>query len=130
MDGNAARGRLQHNPFFVLGVPANATRAEVEREGTKLLGMLELGLASAATYQTPVGPMKRTADDVREAMAALRDPERRLAHELWAQVPTRDAAERDAAEASAVADAARTTRSPRLRRWPDALRALGFGARR
>ena len=129
MDGNAARRRFEHNPFFVLGLPVTATRAEVEREGTKLLGMLELGLSSATTFATPMGRMPRTAEDVRAAMAELRDPDKRLAHELWAQVSPLDASEVEPDHASA-GTCDETSVAPGARRWPDALRALGFGARR
>ena len=76
---------IADNPFFVLGVPADASRIEVEREAQKLLGMLELGFAEARTYPTPIGPRERTAEMVRAAVAALRDPYRRLVAELWAR---------------------------------------------
>jgi hypothetical protein len=76
---------IQDNPFFVLGVSPDASRIEIEREAQKLLGMLELGFADAATYATPVGPQPRTAEAVRAAVAALRDPYRRLVAELWAR---------------------------------------------
>ncbi len=83
-----ASGRSLHdNPFFVLGMSPERSRAEIEREGAKLLGMLELGLRSAQTYETPVGAGTRTAESVRAALAELRDPERRLLHELWASAP-------------------------------------------
>src|SRR5215831_7447598 len=52
---------LADNPFFVLGVAAEASRIEIEREAQKLLGMLELGFAEVATYATPLGPRPRTA---------------------------------------------------------------------
>ena len=71
------------NPFLVLGLPASATAAEVEREGQKLLAMLSAGVAEARRYATPLGDRERTAELVREALAELRDPERRLAHEWW-----------------------------------------------
>ena len=77
--------KLAENPFFVLGVTAEASRIEVEREAQKLLGMLELGFAEARTYDTPIGPRERTAEMVRAAVAALRDPYRRLVAELWAR---------------------------------------------
>jgi hypothetical protein len=77
--------RMADNPFYVLGLRPTCSRADAEREGTKLLGMLELGLAAAATYATPLGPQPRTPEKVREAMGELRDPERRLRHELWAR---------------------------------------------
>lgn len=76
---------IADNPFFVLGVSPEASRLEIEREGQKLLGMIELGFAAALTYATPLGPRPRQADDVRAALAALRDPGRRLVAELWAR---------------------------------------------
>lgn len=85
-----ARGRrFADNPFYVLGVSPESARPQVEREGQKLLGMLELGLRAAATYETPVGPRPRTADEVRAAMAEVRAPEKRLLHELWAGLPAK-----------------------------------------
>jgi hypothetical protein len=54
--------------------------------------MLELDLAGAGIYPTPLGPARRDAAKVREAMAELRDPQRRLFHELWVcGVPATDA---------------------------------------
>ncbi len=77
--------KLEDNPFFVLGIAADASRIEIEREAQKLLGMIELGFVEALTYQTPIGPRPRTAELVRAAVAALRDPYRRLVAELWAR---------------------------------------------
>jgi len=113
--------RIRENPFHVLGLPPTATRAEIEREGQKLLGMLELGLQSAKTYATPVGACERTADKVRRAMAELRDPERRLEHELWARLPP------------APVPAPEPESPPRRRAdapWPNALAELGWRAPR
>lgn len=73
------------NPFYVLDLASDCTRAEVERAGQKLLAMLELDLQGARVCATPDGPRGRDAAGVREAMAELRDPQRRLFHELWAQ---------------------------------------------
>src|SRR5688500_14743138 len=73
------------NPFLVLGLPPDVSRIEIEREAQKLLGMLELGFADALTYKTPLGPRPRTAESVRAAVAALRDPYQRLVAELWAR---------------------------------------------
>jgi hypothetical protein len=114
---------LRDNPFYVLGVRPDAPRTEVEREGQKLLGMLELGLASAARYATPVGPGERTADKVRRAMADLRDPEKRLGHELWARldpVPLTS----PVAPAPGQADAAPRAKADAP--WKGALVALGW----
>lgn len=118
--------RIRDNPFYVLGLRPSASRAEVEREGQKLLGMLELGLASAATYATPVGPGSRTADKVRQAMAALRDPERRLVHEVWARLdpspPPEDGLDDDLGELPPPEPPGDDPLAP----WPDALSALGW----
>lgn len=73
------------NPFLVLGLSPDVSRIEIEREAHKLLGMLELGFADAQTYATPLGPRPRTAEAVRAAVAALRDPYQRLVAELWAR---------------------------------------------
>jgi hypothetical protein len=79
-----AAERLAENPFFVLGLAPDAPARDIEREAQKLLGMLELGLADAAIYATPLGPRPRTPERVRAAAAILRDPRRRLIAELWA----------------------------------------------
>jgi hypothetical protein len=83
-----ATARLRENPFFVLELPVTASRIEVEREAQKLLGMLELGLAQAARYASPLGWHARTPDLVRAAAATLRDPRRRLVAEAWARHAT------------------------------------------
>lgn len=78
--------RIADNPFYILALPPDCSRLEIEREGQKWLGMLEVGLSAARHYWTPLGAMERTTHKVREAMAELRDPERRLRHELWARL--------------------------------------------
>lgn len=75
--------RHMTNPFRVLDLPPDTPADRVERQGEMLLSMLALGVADASRYQTPLGPEERTAEKVREAMAELRDPNRRLVHEWW-----------------------------------------------
>jgi hypothetical protein len=117
-----ARGRLAGNPFYVLELRPDCSRAEIEREGQKLLGMLELELAAARTYRSPIGEHRRTPELVREAMAELRDPNRRLIHELWATLdPT--AAQPAPSDPIPAADASERAN---LDPYP-ALHALGFG---
>jgi hypothetical protein len=77
--------RHLENPFLVLGLAPRVSTAEVERTGQKLLAMLAAGLAKSHIYNTPFGPSTRTAEQVRWAMAELRDPRRRLVHEWWAR---------------------------------------------
>jgi hypothetical protein len=119
---SGALERIRDNPFYVLGLRPDATRQAIERQGTKLLGMLELKLKSAAAYPTPVGRAERTPEKVRAAMAELRDPARRLDHEIWARL---DPEALPAREASAPLE--EKAPSPRARDpWPEALAALGW----
>jgi hypothetical protein len=76
----------RRNPFFVLEVGITASRAEVERTGQKLLALIAVGSIDAGHYDTPFGRAERDADLVRQALAALRDPNERMLHELWADV--------------------------------------------
>lgn len=76
----------RNNPFFVLEVPIDAAPSEVEHAGQKLLGLLAIGSVGVEHYMTPLGAGKRDADKVRQALAALRDPNERLLHELWADI--------------------------------------------
>ena len=104
----------RRNPFFILGVSTEALPAEIERAGQKLLGLLALGSEGAARYDSPFGPATRDADDVRQALGALRDPKERIVHELWANVASSHGEER-------LDDAARP--------WAEAERALGWTGR-
>jgi hypothetical protein len=82
------RDRLALNPFYVLELRPDCPRVDIERQGQKLLGMLALDLSAAKSYATPVGARPRTAELVRQAMAELRDPDKRIGHELWARLPS------------------------------------------
>jgi curved DNA-binding protein CbpA len=132
-----ALDRIRDNPFHVLGLRPTATRAEIEREGQKLLGMVELGLQRAARYATPLGSAPRTADKIRRAMAELRDPDRRLEHELWARLePSAAPSEApvpettgDASTAGARGEPTRVSRAKGDAPWPAARWALGWSSR-
>jgi hypothetical protein len=117
----AARERLAHNPFYVLELRPDCSRAEVERAGQKLIGMLELELSAARSYRSPLGRHRRSPELVRMAMAELRDPNRRLLHELWATLEPGA----ESVEEAADTDAPRED-LPDTRPFP-ALHALGFG---
>jgi hypothetical protein len=106
---------IAQNPFYVLGVSPECSRLEFEREGQKLLSMIALGLPGAGTYSTPLGDRIRTAELIRLAMAELRDPAKRLFHELLATLPP-VRLERDQED-----------KPPNNERWIEAPAAFGFG---
>lgn len=111
---NDPLARWRRNPFFVLALPAQATRAEFERAGQKFLALLQIGAAGSGQYQALGGTMTRDADAVRQALAQLREPGERVVHELWASV---------------AADAIPGEAHPVDAGWPEAERALDWKAR-
>ena len=108
---------LTHNPFYILELNPTASHMEIERSGQKILGMLELGLSDAHRYRTPAGEYRRDQDAVRQAMAELKDPRRRLLHELWARLPPDTVVELGGHDEDLQAP---------LAGWPEALSALGW----
>ncbi|MES2295827.1 MAG: hypothetical protein V4582_02240 [Pseudomonadota bacterium] len=102
------------NPFFVLELGCEATRADVERAGQRLLALLAIETEGVRRYTTPLGPARRDADDVRRALAALRDPQQRMLHELWANI----------APLAHPKNAARN--DPAASGWAEAGRAFGW----
>lgn len=122
---DAARERLANNPFYVLELRPDCSRADVERQGQKLIGMLELELSGALRYRSPLGDHPRSSQLVRAAMAELRDPNRRLLHELWATLEAGDGAATHA-QAEPQTDRDRPEPAADLSPFP-ALRMLGFG---
>lgn len=110
--------RITENPFYVLGVTPTVTRTELEREGNKLLSMLQLGLKEAKVYRSPLGEHPRTEEAVRAAMAELRDPKRRLVHELLASLP-----------ANVTVPKPADAEHERLK-WPRAPLVFGYGPER
>jgi hypothetical protein len=112
--------RIAENPFYVLGLATTATRTELEREGSKLLSMLQLGLKDAKRYRSPVGEHERTEEAVRAAMAELRDPKRRLVHELLAALPL----------TVTVPEASPASQTAPELKWPRAPLVFGYGPER
>ncbi len=108
------RDRVRENPFHVLGVAPDAGRVEIELAGQKLLAMLEIGFAGIEQYATPLGPARRGPDEVRRALAELRDPQKRLSWELTARL----------APGARLPDA--PTGPDAAPPFPDALAAMGW----
>jgi len=73
---------LVENPFRLLGLTPQTSPRDVEREGGKLLSILAAGLDDPTTMP-PLGPRARTPEQVRWAIAELRDPHRRALHEFF-----------------------------------------------
>src|SRR5262249_41615544 len=86
MNGHDPLAAWRGNPFLLLEISPQASRTEVERAGQRLIALLAVGSASAARYNSPLGPATRDADAVRQALAKLRDPDERAIAELWARV--------------------------------------------
>ena len=74
------------NPFYVLELAPDAAPADIERQGRKILGLLEVGSTKAKSYACPLGTFERDETMVREAMSALRDPKRRAREAALAAV--------------------------------------------
>jgi hypothetical protein len=110
---------IVENPFYVLGVSPECTRHEFEREGQKLLAMLALDLAEIKTYATPLGERIRTPELVLHSMAELRNPSKRLLHEIIAALPM--------SEIGATDD---PTQFEATDRWIEAPGLFGYGWRR
>jgi len=91
--------RWQENPFFLLELAPDVSQLEAERHGRKLLAQLELGVSSARIAHTPLGPVERTADRVRRALAALQSPQDRRMHALWARLPAQQSSAADSPDA-------------------------------
>ena len=110
-----AHDPISTNPFYVLEVRPGASSTEIEREGQKLLAMLEVGLRGADVYPTPLGGMPRDADLVRRSLDALRDPARASLHAIWA-----------ALDPSVEATLRRDEPEDDVLIWPGAWTALGW----
>ena len=84
--------RVTANPFHVLEVPTTASAAEIQRAARTLSVALANGRTGAQRYPTPLGPRQRDERLVQAAAEELLDPDRRILHELWADLPpdTRD----------------------------------------
>lgn len=102
------------NPFWVLDLPPETARVEVERTGQKLLAQLEIGVSAVKQYPTPSGPRPRTPEAVRAALAELRDPAKRILWELRAGLGPMEPPELSAPPANLWPP------------WPDARVVLGW----
>ncbi len=82
---------MNANPYFVLGLSPEASVAEIERTGKKLLGLLDIGSERAQHYECALGTFPRDATLVRESLAALRDERKRAKWSFEASLLRSDA---------------------------------------
>jgi hypothetical protein len=94
------------NPYFVLEVSPAVTPGEIERQGRKILGLIELGAAKGFSYACPLGTFPRDATMVREAIAALHDPKRRARESVLVKLLGTSTESRSPAELDAPLDEA------------------------
>mgnify|MGYP007011845777 CR=1 FL=1 len=104
--------RWTRNPFYVLELPTDAPWCEIEHRADALRACLQ---RRHDTYPTPVGMRRRSVTDIEAAVDALRDPDARIIHELWASISWRS----------------RSPSSPpnRSPRWSEAMTAFGWRSR-
>jgi hypothetical protein len=102
--------RFVLNPFYILELRPGCTRVDIERQGQKLLSLLEIG-ADIGPFATPLGRVGRNADMIHQALDLLRNPEHRAFYELWARIPP---------------DPLSPPPPERGAPWPDALDSFGF----
>lgn len=75
---------MDANPFHLLGLTPGVTAIEIERAGQRLLALSEVGSAAAAVVVIRGVAVPRSVDQIRAAMATLRDPAMRARAEFEA----------------------------------------------
>ncbi len=78
--------KIIYNPFYILGLRSDSTKAEVEQRARWLLDRLAECPGQEETYTTPLGRFPLTRSRVDEALHELEQPSRRLMHEVWAHL--------------------------------------------
>lgn len=86
------------NPYYVLGLGPDATPGEIEREGRKILALIDVGSPRGLKYECALGELDRDATLVRESIAVLRDPKARAKYACLARLVSIDAGAREVAE--------------------------------
>ncbi len=70
-------------PFWVLELDPAADNRSIERAFQKLTSSLQLNIANAKNYMTPLGLRPRDEFLLREARAILTNPDQRALAEFW-----------------------------------------------
>jgi len=75
----------QKNIFRITGLPVDATPKEVARQAQRLQMMMEDGMAGTATGAKAAFPLAPppTTDQIRDALARMKEPEHRLVDEFF-----------------------------------------------
>lgn len=80
------RERIITNPFYILGLRPDNTKAEIEERARWLIDRLAVHPGPEETYATPLGRFPLTRGLVDDALKELGQPTRRLSHEIWAHL--------------------------------------------
>lgn len=70
-------------PFWVLELTPDAQNPDIEKAARDIQAKIQLGVESSFRFRTPAEYLERDEHLVREAKAALQNPERRLLAEFW-----------------------------------------------
>lgn len=74
----------ENNPFKILGLPTRASLAEAQKKAEKLMMMKRLGI------NDPSVPQELGEHDIRDAVASLQDPWKRIIYEIFWDTPESD----------------------------------------
>jgi hypothetical protein len=70
-------------PFWVLELDPTADNRVIEKAYQKIVNSLQLKIAKAEQFMTPLGVRVRDEFMLREARAILTDPDKRVLAEFW-----------------------------------------------
>lgn len=75
-------------PFWVLNLTPSATNSDIEKAAREIDSKIQFQVPGADQFETPTGKQKRDSFLIREAKAALQDPNARVLAEFWYIDPT------------------------------------------
>ena len=70
-------------PFWLLGLEPSASNSDIEKAAREIEAKIQFKVPNAERYKTPFGDFNRDSFEIREAKAALQEPNSRLLAEFW-----------------------------------------------
>ncbi len=74
-------------PFWVLELSPMANNSDIEKAARDIESKIQFKVPDAEYYSTPSGLCKRDSYEIRDAKAALQDPNSRIVAEYWYLLP-------------------------------------------